>query len=169
MNEIVKGALTATTFIVVVISISTIVGFVLYKIGLFTDLKKEKDRKKRFGRMLAIVIGIAMILLGIGKLVQFQPQIQRFDEYYQMLHMVNVVGIAELTIGLLLLFRNTFKLGVLLLHVSLGGSMVVHFPEFSDGVGAAIGSVWVLILLWISTIYYTPEMFPEFINKYFNK
>ena len=169
MNQIIQGAIFASRLITIVLTAGAAIGFVLYKLGLFPELKAEQDNKRRIARAISIMLGITMIILGTLKLLHIETMVYLWDTQFHMAYMMTPFGILEITMGLLLLFPVTFKLGVLLLTASLGGSMSIHFPTFSDGPGAIVASLIVLALLWLSAVLYAPEIFPNFISSRFHK
>ena len=169
MNEILQGALFASRLITIALTAGAVIGFVLYLLGVFPDVKAEKDTKRKVARGIAIMLGFTMMILGTLKILRIDTMVYLWDTVFHMAYMMTPFGIMEITLGLLLLFPITFKLGVLLLTASLGGSMSIHFPTFSDGPGAIVASLIMLGLLWLSAVLYTPEMFPDFISKWFHK
>lgn len=156
--------LSAIVAIMTFYLVATIVGGVLYGIGMFRDIPRLSTPIKRWGRILSILAGLALMLSGLGKIIGLAPMVAKFTQF-NMIQWFPFVGANEIVIGLLMLFPKTYKLGFLLAVATLGGAIATHLPTHSDGVAWAIPSASVMFISWISALLSTPEIFPDFICK----
>lgn len=165
MAEFLLEALEATALVLAIFVAATIIGFILYKLGLFSDVK-ELSGKARRGRALAIMVAISFMISGTGKLLSFAPMVEKFTQF-NMMHWFHLVGAMEVLVGFVIIFHKTYKLGVLLGTATAGGAVATHLPLHSDGLAWAIPSSLYLVVLWLSAVWYTPEMFPDFVSDLF--
>lgn len=168
MNQFLSEAIPGATIVLALCSIGAIFSTILLKLNVISDFKSENNRNKKIGRFIAITLGIAYIIESIAKISLFEVMVMKWDTY-NMTYLLRYVGFAELILGILLLFPKCYKISVLMLTAIAGGAMATHLPLHADGFGASVASGLLLSLLWLSAMLYTPEMFPEFIQKAFHK
>jgi hypothetical protein len=168
MKEFIIELAMGIAIVLVLILVGAIIGFALFKMGLFADVKRETNTKQRLGRMLAIALGFAYIIEACAKVNHFAPMVKKWDQF-AMTYLLTYVGITEIVLGILLLFPKFYKLSVLLLTAVAGGAIATHLPLHADGFAGSVPSATLLAFVWLSAVLYTPELFPDFISKRFHK
>lgn len=162
-------ALSATAAILAFYVVAMMIGGALYKCGLFRDIHGLPTKMQRVGRILAILAGLTLMLSGLGKVIGLAPMVAKFTQF-GMIHMFTFTGCTEIFTGLLIIFPRTYKLGLLMGIALLGGAITSHLPSYSDGIAWAIPSGSVMVVLWASAFFYTPDAYPkwfvEWVNQY---
>lgn len=154
---------TAGFFAVYVLS--ALLGFILYKIGFFPEIKSLTPLQKR-GKAFAIIIACLFLISAALKLVGV-PKVVNTLELYQVGYLRKYLGLWEICLAFLIMNRKTYKLGFLLGTVQTGGIMASHLAF--EGIFNALPTGIMLITFWLSALYYAPEMFPKYISDIFNR
>ena len=160
-------ALSATAAIMAFYLTAMALGGLLYKFGMFRDIHDLPTKMNRLGRILAILAGLTLMLSGLGKIIGLAPMVAKFTQF-GMIHMFKFTGCTEVFTGLLIIFPRTYKVGLLMGIALVGGAIATHLPTYSDGVAWAIPSGSVMVILWASAFFYTPEAYPEWFTKLVN-
>ncbi|MGR5209117.1 hypothetical protein ACPV4A_01105 [Vibrio rotiferianus] len=163
-NEVLSSILAISLFYLG----ATVIGGGLYKCGMFRDIHDLPTKAKRLGRALAVFAGFTLMLSGLGKVVGLDPMVAKFTQF-NMLHLFKFTGCTEIITGLLLIFPRTCKIGLLMGIALCGGAIATHLPTHSDGPIWAIPSGSVMVFLWASAFFYTPEFYPEWFTKWVHK
>lgn len=163
-----REAMMATGVAVGVFAASIVIEFILIKLGLFRDINSQPTSARRWGRILSILIGIAFIVSGVGKVVAFPPMVAKFT-IFNLLAWFPYVGMVEIVVGFLLLYPVTYKIGMILGTATVGGAIATHLPAHSDGVVWAIPAFSYTTVLWLSAVLSAPELFPVYISRFFHK
>lgn len=145
--------------------IAGLIGFILYKVGLFRDMKSLSS-KQRKGKAFAILVGCVFLISGSMKIIGL-PMVKEYFELFNLAYLRPYLGVFEVTLAVLLVIPKTYKIGLMLGTGLSGGLMATHLPI--DGIIQTIPTLMIIIALWLSAIYYTPEVFPDYIVKIFNK
>lgn len=164
--------LHATIIMLVYISVGLIVYSILKKLGLFKSLD-QLTKRKRIGRILGIIVGIALLTSSVAKIFSYRypdvlPMIPKTIEH-GLGHLIWAIFTLEILSAILLFSKKYFKLGYIVVITQLTGAVMSHLPEFADGVLWSIPSGTLLLLVWISVFLTVPEMLPENIVKIFEK
>lgn len=142
-----------------------LIGFILYKVGLFPDMKNLSRKQKR-GKAFAILVACLFLISATLKIIGL-PMVKEQFEMFNLVHLLVYLGVFEILLAILLMVPKTYKLGLMLSTGLCGGLMATHLPY--DGIIKTMPTLMIIIALWLSAIYYTPEVFPDFIIKIFNK
>ncbi len=134
-------------------------------LGILRSNKQLPTKRQRTGRILALFAGFFLIVSGTGILAGFEVMEENFRQW-NILYLFKFIGVFEITFGILILIPRTYKLGFLLAVPLLGGGMATHFPTDTDGVFGAIPAATTLAVLMLSALFYTPEMFPEWLTDF---
>ena len=135
-----------------------------YMCGLLKDFQGLPTNAQKVGRVVAIIAGFALFFSGMGKVIGLAPMVAKFTQY-NLLYLFKYTGVMEASIGLLVVYRHTYKLGALFAIALCGGAIATHLPATADGFAWAIPSGSVIALLWISLFLYPPEAFPKWLTE----
>lgn len=157
-------AISATVAIMAFYAAAAATFGALYLCGLLKDFQELPTNAQKAGRIVAIIAGFTLFFSGMGKVIGLAPMVAKFTQY-NLLYLFKYTGVMEASIGLLVVYRHTYKLGVLFAIALCGGAIVTHLPTTADGFVWAIPSGSVMALLWISLFLYTPEAFPKWLTE----
>lgn len=111
-----------------------------------------------FGTVLAWVIGIALILSGLGKIIGFDFLVQMFKNWGLSDFML-VIGVIEIILGILFLVSATSIIAGYLLSAFFGGAIVTHLiaEEFT----LVFVPFMLLIIIWVVMFLRKPGVFSD--------
>ncbi len=90
--EILNEVILSTGAVLANFVLATIIGFILYKLGLFPDIKRLPTTAQRWGRAFSILIAFSFLVSGFGKVVGFEPMVAKFT-LFNMMYLFTLVGI----------------------------------------------------------------------------
>jgi len=119
------------------------------------NLKIMKNKAKTVATRIFTALVTLILIMSAASKIAFVPQLVDIFSKIGLLSYIKILGITELLFLSIFLWRNTRKLGLLLLTGYFGGAMAV---EMSHGT-FFIAPAAILALIWITAYLYDEKIF----------